>query len=207
MLISYAICVSTETTEIMHLLTFLKETRHPDSEIVVLVDTSKDFPIGILRDVKVVTREFDRDFAAHKNFLNMHCSGDYIFNIDADEIPMERLMNTVTEIATKGKAELVYVPRINICPGYTEKFAQEQKFSINEAGWINWPDYQGRIYRRGLLWKGAVHEKIDSPTQVALEAHPQNALWHIKSVTKQVKQNKLYTKINGEDSGTENRNG
>lgn len=197
MLISYAICVSTEVQEIQNLLRFLRETKACDSEIVVLVDTTKNFPEEVIgKDVKIIRRAFDGDFAAHKNFLNENCSGDYIFNLDADEIPQEGLMYTAMKIASDGKQELVYVPRINICPGYTAKFARDQKFDINEMGWINWPDYQGRIYKSGLKWKGTVHEKIDSSSPSALEAHPKNALWHIKSIDRQTRQNKLYDEIN-----------
>lgn len=197
MLLSYAICVSTEIQEVQHLLEFLRETRACDSEIVVLVDTTKNFPEELLgTDVKIVRRAFDGDFAAHKNFLNENCSGDYIFNIDADEIPQEGLMYSALKIASDAKLEAVYVPRINICPGYTAKFAREQKFSISDFGWINWPDYQCRIYKRGLKWVGAVHEKIDAQNPTALEAHPKHALWHIKSIRRQVSQNKLYDEIN-----------
>ncbi len=197
MLLSYAICVSTEVQEIQHLLRFLRETKAVDSEIVVLVDTTKNFPEDVLgKDVKIIHREFDGDFASHKNFLNENCSGDYIFNIDADEIPQEGLMYTALKIASDGLQDAVYVPRINICPGYTAKFARDQKFNINEMGWINWPDYQCRIYKCGLKWKGKVHEKIDTNNPQALEAHPKHALWHIKSIERQTRQNKLYDEIN-----------
>lgn len=203
MLISYAICVCNEHRELDNLLTFIKEVGHPDSETVVLFDSSKpsdDVGSVITRHpwVKRFDRVFDGDFAAHKNFLNGVCSGKYIFNIDADEIPQEALMYTAAQIASKNSVDVMYVPRINICPGYTSKFIKTHGFQVNDAGWINWPDYQGRIYKQGLKWVGKVHEKVSGAEVQALPSDPKYALWHVKSTNRQNSQNELYKKIESE---------
>ena len=92
--------------------------------------------------------------------------------------------------------DLLWIPRINICPGYTQDFLKQQNFNCNPNGWINWPDYQGRVYKKGLQWSGKVHEKImNAKNSTGIKDVPQLALWHIKSVTKQTTQNALYALI------------
>lgn len=207
-LVSYAICVCNEHLELDNLLNFLDETRHVDSETVVLVDSEKAPPevYEVLKKYQWVSyheRKFTNDFAAHKNHLNSLCRGEYIFNIDADEIPQETLMHAVAQCAKSNEYDIVYVPRINVCPGYTTKFIDKHNFKVNEIGWINWPDYQARIYRRRTTkWTGVVHERVEGPTQRGLPPEPQYALWHIKSVAKQDKQNTLYSQISNNGEGT-----
>ena len=200
-MISYAICVCNEHQELKNLLEFLQETKNENDEIVILVDSKKENKlvssvIGLFHNnVKVFTRSFDGDFAAHKNYLNSCCSGDIIFNIDADEIPQEGLMKVVNDFSNNEDFDVLYVPRINICPGYTQEFINKHKFNVNEMGLINWPDYQGRIYKKGVQWEGKVHEKPNGKNIKLLPASTQLALWHVKSVSKQNKQNDLYNNI------------
>lgn len=200
-MISYAICVCNEHQELKNLLEFLYETKKEDDEIVVLVDSKKENKlvssvIRLFPKLKVFTRSFDGDFAAHKNYLNSCCQGDIIFNIDADEIPQEGLMKVVNEFSeTTEDFDVLYVPRLNICPGYTQKFIEKHKFNVNEMGLINWPDYQGRIYKKGIEWEGKVHEKPNGKNVKLLPANVQFALWHVKSVSKQNKQNDLYNNM------------
>ena len=191
MSISYAICVCNELRELKELLCFLNKVKRSQDEIVVLCDennTTED-----IRKLSTHSRPFNRDFANHKNYLNSLCKGDYIFNIDADEIPQEVLIKTIQKMVNAAEYELIFIPRINICPGYTQTFLVKQNFSCNENGWINWPDYQGRVYKNGLQWEGVVHEKIVGSSKITgLTASPNLALWHIKSVEKQEQQNALY---------------
>lgn len=198
MLVSYGICVCNEYRELKNLLIFLRETRNPvDTEIVCLVDSSKDNKLvrtvlSSFPEVKVIEREFKNDFADHKNYLNSQCEGDVIFNIDADEMPQEMLIKLVENAAKMEDFDVLYVPRINICPGYTEKFIKKHNFNVNNVGWINWPDYQGRVFKKGTLWEGIVHEKPNGQNIKNLPADPTIALWHIKDTDRQNKQNEYY---------------
>lgn len=203
-MISYAICVCKgEEQELKNLLSFLKEACKKEHEIVVLIDSSKNYEnirkiLDDFPNVKTHTRVFDGNFAAHKNHLGDLCKGDVIFNIDADEIPQEGLVRLVEDL--NENFDVIYVPRINICPGYTENFIQKHGFQANDVGWINWPDYQGRVYKKGLQWIGAVHEKIDGAPKV-LPPNPKFALWHIKTTERQNRQNELYKSIQVPDRG------
>lgn len=202
MKLSYAICVCDEAFELRNLLAFLVEVKDEEDEINVLVDTGR--VTGKVRNVLdrykshvvVHEREFCGNFSAHRNYHNSLCTGDYIFVIDADEIPMETLVRNVKKMITETKSELIYVPRLNICPGYTEKWNKEKHgFNINENGWINWPDHQGRIYKNSsqIEWTNGVHETVTGAEGVvALQPNPQLALWHVKTVERQDMQHDFY---------------
>jgi len=43
-------------------------------------------------DIVVSEREFCGNFSEHRNYHASLCKGDYIFVIDADEIPQENLI-------------------------------------------------------------------------------------------------------------------
>jgi len=202
-MLSYAICVHDEHEEISRLLTFLQNNKYSgcsDTEIVILQDGDNPLVTETLSkfsNINIIHRTLNGDFAAHKNFLSSKCRGEYIFNIDADEMPTEAIIDAVLKITESKQYDLVYLPRINICIGYTENFIKQHKFQVNEVGWINWPDFQGRIYKNGLHWGGAVHEKIQGAVHVGNldPTVPTNALLHIKTVQRQCAQNALYAKL------------
>jgi hypothetical protein len=62
--------------------------------------------------------EFNRHFADWKNSLKDLCRGDYIFFLDADEIPHEDLIQTLPEILEiNPDMDVFLVPRINTVDG------------------------------------------------------------------------------------------
>lgn len=124
MKISYGITVCDEFIEIQRLLTFLLEHKRPQDEIVVLVDLNKNEPtsklLGYIHKLssndKIVLCEdkFNFHFADWKNKLASLCSGDYIFFLDADEIPNENLILILHEILEENlEIDTFLVPRIN----------------------------------------------------------------------------------------------
>ena len=198
--LTYAICVCTEARELNDLLSFLKCVKDPEDDINILVDSNKvtDDVRNVLKrfnDVIISDREFCGSFSDHRNYHASLCKGDYIFVIDADEIPQEHLIKNIKGIIEETKADLIYVPLINICPGYTEKWLDKCKLNVNECGWINWPDNQGRVYKNNgvLKWTKGLHETISgSDKTIGIQANPKFALWHIKSVEKQELQDIFY---------------
>ena len=199
-MLTYAIGVCDEALELSNLLYFLHQVKGEDDEINILVDIGKvnDAVRHVLEKYKntctICERKFDGNFSAHRNFHITQCKGDYIFMLDADEIPQEFLVHKVKQF----KGDILYVPRINICPGYTQEFIKKHKFNVNNLGWINFPDYQGRVFKNNgtITWSGGVHEKLTGGHSEALEANPLFAMWHIKSTQKQDKQNAYYDKLN-----------
>lgn len=201
--ISYAITVCNERTEIEKLLKLLHNTKREMDEIVVLFDTKsgtkevKEY-VQSIYNVNYNEYEFDGDFSKMKNYLNSLCQGDYIFQLDADEMITDTMIiNLPIILQHNSNIDLFYLPRINIVEGITDQHMKLWGWKSNEYGYINYPDYQGRIYKKGMVWKGKVHERIvnvDNVTHIP-EYSTDFSITHIKSIEKQVKQNDFYRSL------------
>ncbi len=69
---------------------------------------------------------------------------------------------------------------------------------MNEQGWVNFPDYQGRIYKndKSIYWENPVHEIVVGAKKVShFPTEEQFCLYHPKDIEKQEKQNNLYSEI------------
>ena len=194
MKLSYAITVCNESRDLFSLVSFLLKVKDEEDEINILLDTLhaskavRDVLTHFSKDIVLNEREFNGNFAEHRNFHLTKCSGDYIFIIDPDEMPKENLIVNIKKMIHDSGAELIMVPRINIHPGYTEEWLKNYKFSINELEWINWPDYQGRILKNdeNIKWSRGLHEVVSGTDKIVqLQADPKISLWHIKSIEKQ----------------------
>ena len=186
MKISYAITVCTEAQEFRRLLNFLVPLIREEDEIVVLQDVSKhsdevdkvflDFADHI--EIRV-TGKFEEDFAAWKNMLNSYCTGEFIFQLDADEIPEEILINKLPEILEANPTvDLIWVPRDNRLEGITADDIRRWHWKVEESGRVNWPDFQGRIYRNlpNISWSGKVHERSHTAGEKGIPAG-RSAYW------------------------------
>ena len=124
---------------------------------------------------------------------------DWIFNIEADELPSSILIQNIKQVINLNpETELIYVPRINTVEGLTQDHINKWRWQVNEDGWVNWPDYQGRIYKRSPMieWKGKVHERIEGMNKYShLPAKEEFAFHHPKTIDRQEKQNKFYESI------------
>lgn len=207
MKISYAITVCNELEEIKRLLDFLIQYKREEDEIVVLFDDSNSTKemetlLHSYRSNKYITLRidyFDGHFANWKNKLNSFCLGDYIFQIDADEIPNKYLIESLPEILeTNLNVEAYVVPRVNTVEGLTPEHIAKWKWHVNENKWVNWPDYQWRIYKNtpDIKWKNKVHEVIEGYKTIAqLPAYEDLALYHPKTIDRQEKQNNYYSTL------------
>ena len=204
MKLSYAITVKDEFLEIQRLLQKLLTLKQPQDEIVVLYD-SKNGSIGVesyLRKMNVETTqflwypyEFDGHFANLKNELTKHCSGDYIFQIDADEYPHETLMDNIHEILKVNDVDVILVPRVNTVEGLTQQHIEKWGWKVNEEGWVNFPDPQWRIYKNSesIRWENKVHEKLVGYETISnLPWMEELSLYHPKHIERQEKQNEYY---------------
>jgi hypothetical protein len=207
MKISYAITVCNELEEIKRLISFLHQHKRPEDEICVLLDKPKASP-ELLYQLSVYSSEgfiilteseFKGHFADWKNQLMNLCSGDYIFQIDADELPNEYLIESLPDILeTNSSVEAYVVPRVNTVEGLTPEHIAKWGWHVNEKGWVNWPDYQWRIYKNtpDIKWKNKVHEVIEGyKTMAQLPAYEDLALYHPKTIQRQEKQNNFYNTL------------
>ena len=192
--ITYTIQVCNESRELFSLLNFLIKTIDYVDNIHVVVDSlHKTEKVQKVIDhfkeyISVFERPFD-SFGKNSQYHTDIATGDYIFGIDADEMPQELLIKTIKQIIETTESEIIFIPRINIHPGMTQEFLHACKqFKVNEMGWINWPDFQGRVYKNVdyIKWTDEIHTKLSGSDKViALKPIPQIALWHIKSMEKQ----------------------
>ena len=207
MKISYAITVCNELEEIKRLINFLHQYKRLEDEICVLLDKPKA-PSELLYQLSVYSSEgfiilkeseFKGHFADWKNQLIGLCSVDYIFQIDADELPNTYLIESLPEILeTNLSVEAYVVPRVNTVEGLTPEHIAKWGWHINEKGWVNWPDYQYRIYKNAsdIKWKNKVHEVIEGYKTIAqLPAYEDLALYHPKTIERQEKQNNYYSTL------------
>lgn len=213
-MISYAITVCNESVELRRLLDHLLKNILPTDEIVVQMDagnTTQDVR-DVLSDImfnvndrvvalKICAMPLNRDFGAFKNNLNAHCKGDWIFNIDADEIPNEDLltnMHSILDANSNPDIGVIYIPRWNTVDGITPEHVSKWGWNLDTKDRINWPDYQLRLYRnsREIYWKGKVHEVITGyKAYGTLPPEKSYALMHHKSIAKQEIQNSLYATL------------
>jgi hypothetical protein len=128
MKISYAITVCNEFIEIQRLVNFLLQHKRMQDNIVILFDEANGDP-GVETYLRSHSQngefhwhkgKFDRHFADWKNKLTSLCSGDYIFQIDADEIPSEDLIKTLPELLELNpEMDVFLVPRVNTVENIT----------------------------------------------------------------------------------------
>lgn len=207
MKISYAIPFCGEWVEIKNLLSTLIPNIDEEDEIVILVDSTKvstnDIStsglVSVSDKIKIEFAEFKGNFADWKNLLNSYCTGDYIYQIDADECPTEAFLKIFkTILKDNPDVELFRVPRENRVEGLTQEDILQWGWRVTDDGLVNWPDYQWRIYknRKDIKWEGIVHEKPTGfKTYVHLPANHLFALSHNKSIEKQRKQNNYYNTL------------
>lgn len=206
MKISYAITVCDEFEELKKLIYTIQQNIRSQDEICVLVDKPKasNSLLGFVRDLSheniLVLKEatFTGNFSEWKNILTELCTGDYIFQIDADELPSEFLLKALPEILIKNNIDVILVPRINIVNGITQEHIIKWNWNIEADGKINWPDYQWRIYKNipEVRWINKVHERLDGfSTYSKLPKENEYSLIHIKDIKKQEKQNNFYDSL------------
>ena len=205
--ISYCVTVKDELQEITQLLNFLQVHISENDEIVVQYDkngvTSEVLDYLNLMDKMhenhtVVGFPLNKDFATFKNNLTKVATKEFIFQIDADEIPNVFLVENLSLVLEKNNVDIFLVPRVNTVEGLTQEHIQKWGWRVDENGWVNFPDYQTRIYRRtnDVQWMGKVHERITGYNTISnFPSSEEWSLYHPKTIEKQQKQVDLYKTI------------
>ena len=204
MKISYAITVCNELEEIEKLIKFLHLNKRAEDEICVLLDKPKasDYLINQLYKYSSANWMFLKEsvfqghFADWKNELTKICNGDYIFQIDADEMITKVLIDNLPAILESNPDNEVFlVPRVNTVTGLTQEHITKWRWNVDEEDRVNWPDYQWRIWKKKpeIKWVNKVHERLEGfKTYAPIPAMPELALQHPKTIKRQEKQNEYY---------------
>ena len=208
MQISYGVTVSNEIVEIQNLIERLSTNKRVEDEIVIQFDSSTaTIPVVEYLNECVISAKIQKlvsfplngDFGQFKQHLNQNCSGDWIFQLDADEdLEPTLIQNLHTILEENPEIDMFWLPRINIVNGVTPDDIQKWGWNISEQGWVNYPDVQGRLYRnkQSIFWAGKVHEKIQGYESYSI--FPPEELYsikHIKDIDRQRKQNDFYEQL------------
>ena len=201
MKISYGINVHNEVEELERLLGKLLVGIDEQDEVVICVDGNDESVKSVIElysiDSRVIhyNRKLGKDFSAQKNSVIKKCSGDYIFHIDADEYPNEILTQQLKQILEINDVDLIWIPRVNTVDGFTQEDVQKWGWRVNDKGWVNYPDYQARVFKRdeSIRWTRPLHEYITGcKTYSHLPPQEELSLYHPKTKEKQEQQNKFY---------------
>ena len=171
MKISYAITVCNEFIEIQKLLPLLLNNKRQQDEIVVLVDLTKNKPTSELL-----------------GYLHKLSYNDKIILVE------DRFNNHFADWTNK-EADVILVPRINTVEGLTQEHIEKWRWKVDEKGWVNFPDYQWRIWKNKpeIEWINKVHERLNGfKSYITLPAVPLFCLNHPKKIKRQEEQNKYY---------------
>lgn len=157
-------------------------------QVVVVDGGSTDGTADRLRDLgmPVVVRSFAGHFADQRNFGIQQCTTDWIFEVDADEIPSRPLLaglRAISDDAERSKVDCCGIPRINLIDGV-----------IGPGPGDRGLDYQYRLHHRcGCQWRGAVHEEITGyRARVELRIEDGHFLLHDKTSARHVERNEYY---------------
>ena len=210
MSISFAITAYNEHEELQVLLSQLEQIAKSDDEIVIQLDSKATPEVLSLVDqfinrdftftVKKCVFDLNNHFADFKNNLKSYCTKDWVFQIDADETLSETFSRVIHEVLDANDGiDLIAVARVNIVKGLEQNDIIQWHWQVNSQGWVNWPDPQHRIFRNKpeVKWVNKVHEVIVGwKTYAELPSEDDSyALYHIKDIDRQRKQNEFYSKI------------
>ena len=201
MKISYGITVHNEAEELKRLLDILTNKIDKEDEIVICIDGDDEKVESVVgeylseNEAVVYKRKLNGDFSAQKNSVIENSSGEYVFHLDADEYPNDILLQQIKPILESNEVDLIWVPRVNTVDGITEQHVQQWRWRVSDKGWVNYPDYQSRIFKNSpeIRWQSKVHDRIHgAQTYAHLPPHEELSLYHPKTIDKQEKQNKFY---------------
>ena len=208
LLISYLVTTKNTGFALQSLLERLYKYNQ-NNECIILDDYSDDpDTLQVLNDIsknsffKVYKHKLDRNYSEHKNYGKSFCQGEYIFQIDDDELPTETLLDSLNDIIELNKdVDLFWIPRINDFKGVNPINAQQWGWRLTPYEnrlIVNWPDPQGRLFKNlpNIEWKRRLHEKVEgSKTHVHLPYEYEFALHHNKTIEKQIETNIKYNKL------------
>lgn len=213
MKISYGITVCDEAIELNNLLNFLLLHIDDNDEVIVLRDISKtnydvhhilmEYTLAFKEkgiSYGIMDTELNGDFASFKNNLISMSSGDYLFQIDADELPNQFLIENIKPILKiNTDIDCFYIPRVNKVIGLTPQHIQKWGWRVDDQERVNFPDPQMRLFKlnQGIKWKNKVHEVLDGYKTITTLPYDTEdfCLNHIKSIQKQEKQNNFYEQL------------
>jgi glycosyltransferase involved in cell wall biosynthesis len=133
MKLSYLITCHDETTTLENLLSRLDGfIGDNDDEIVIITDNPTKETSDILYNwtgvpkINAYEHNLNNNYSEHKNIGSSRCTGDYILQIDGDELPTETLLINLKDIIEANPdTEVFWIPRVNDFKGVTDEHAKQ----------------------------------------------------------------------------------
>jgi glycosyltransferase involved in cell wall biosynthesis len=203
MFLSYLVTCHNETDSLEKLLSTLVKYKKNRHEIVLLDDYSDNqTTLEIIQTYKnqinFYQHKLDKNYGAHKNYGIEQCIGTWIFQLDADELPTDNLIENIDLILESNNAnEVIWLPRLNYFDGVTEDDIKMWGWNYND-NMINFPDYQSRLYRNSshIRYQRRLHEKVEGyKSYTFIPPQKDYAILHKKTIEKQRQTNINYNKL------------
>jgi glycosyltransferase involved in cell wall biosynthesis len=204
---SFAIPVCNELNELQSLVNNILDHKQEQDEIIILFDQDngtpevKDYLKSLTEystDIDWYADSLNGDFSSFKNNFIKYCSGDYIIQIDADELPSDEFWVYLPAIfeSNRGLAESFLISRRNTVDGLTPEHIAKWGWNVQKIDGkdlINFPDWQHRIFKNdgSIKWKNKVHEVLVGHKTLSY-IPAELFLWHHKDIKRQEKQNAYY---------------
>lgn len=207
MFLSYLVTCHNETDSLEKLLSTLVKYKKNRHEIVLLDDYSDNqTTLEIIQTYKnqinFYQHKLDKNYGAHKNYGIEQCIGTWIFQLDADELPTDNLIENIDLILESNNAnEVIWLPRLNYFDGVTEDDIKMWGWNYND-NMINFPDYQSRLYRNSshIRYQRRLHEKVEGyKSYTFIPPQKDYAILHKKTIEKQRQTNMNYNQLFTQD--------
>ena len=195
--VCYAITVCDEDDELRNLLDAIIPYKSERDEILIQGDkgNTTEEVLRVIEEYKAYIKKYieyplNHNFGAFKSNLKNFTKCDYIFQLDADEIPSPFLMKHLHNILFDNPYDLIRLARINVMINDEEPFLLWKTYD-KHGKWqtLNYPDYQRRIYKNApsIYWIHNIHERLVGYKTVAyLPPKTKYSLLHCKHWQKQI---------------------
>ena len=164
----YSVCMITYNDEDVVEETIINTGQYED--MIVVDGGSTDNTLKILDQYDSVTvhhKKWDDSFEIQKNAALDLATDDWRVWIDADETYDHLFWNQLPwyiASAERNGVDCINVPRINTItdlePQQLYDYVQQNNWGIAYFGWINYPDYQQRVFKSNCRFAGRTHERI-----------------------------------------------
>ena len=161
----YSVCMITYNDEECIRDTMENVAPYITDDFVITDGGSTDKTIDIIKeyDVNLIHKKWNDNFEVQKNHSLDHANQEWRIWIDADETYDPIFWNQLAwyiRDAQQREVDCINVPRINIVHGMTPEFAEENSWNISYFNWVNYPDYQQRVFKSHCKFAGRTHERI-----------------------------------------------
>ena len=163
--VKYSVCMITYNDEECIRDTMENVSPYLVDDFVITDGGSTDKTIDIIKEynINLLHKKWADNFEIQKNNSLEHATQEWRIWIDADETYEPIFWNQLVwyiRDAQQREVDCINVPRINIVHGLTPQFAEENAWNISYFNWVNYPDYQQRVFKSHCKFAGRTHERI-----------------------------------------------